>query len=298
MGFRLGIVKSVYDEYDSKRIRVRIIGTDDHIKDDKLPYAVPLLPKMFQVLPKVGEMVGVFNFNESNAYSQRLYIGPFISQPQFMNLDMYSANAASMFDGAAVFPNQGVSNNADTYGAFAGDDDVAVYGRLNTELFLKPNEVQLRCGVRHSNPQDTKDVRFNRDNPAYIAMKYYDTPLSTESGETKSIVNVVAQKINLVSTEGTPYFNMVQQDSDNPDGNGLMMDDVMREIIEKSHRLPYGDILIEFLSSLYSVFKAHTHNYHNLPPLIDPTMQAFETKYGTTKQQYSDKMLSKNVTCN
>ena len=39
----------------------------------------------------------------------------------------------------------------------------------------------------------------------------------------------------------------------------------MEEIIEKAHQLPYGDILIEFLSLFREAFLKHTHNFPSFP---------------------------------
>ena len=49
-------VESIIDDADGLRIKART--TQDEFKEiDELPYAFPLLPKVFQSVPKVGECV-------------------------------------------------------------------------------------------------------------------------------------------------------------------------------------------------------------------------------------------------
>ena len=56
-------VKSVSDVSESGRIKVRITGIDDNIKNDSnLPNCTPLIPKYLTSLPKVGECVLVFQY--------------------------------------------------------------------------------------------------------------------------------------------------------------------------------------------------------------------------------------------
>ena len=70
------------DDANAGRIKVRV-DTDGNKDTSELPYAFPLMPKTFHVLPKVGEGVLVVTGQIGNANSQRYYIGPIISQPQF-----------------------------------------------------------------------------------------------------------------------------------------------------------------------------------------------------------------------
>ena len=80
----LGEVVDIKDVNNGGRIRARIRPTDNTIKlDNKIPYAFPLLPKMLHVKPKLHEMVLVVLSDDKDEGSQRYYIGPVISQPQF-----------------------------------------------------------------------------------------------------------------------------------------------------------------------------------------------------------------------
>ena len=64
---RVAEVKSVSDVSESGRIKVRITGIDDNIKNDSnLPNCTPLIPKYLTSLPKVGECVLVFQYEYSS----------------------------------------------------------------------------------------------------------------------------------------------------------------------------------------------------------------------------------------
>ena len=40
----------------------------------------------------------------------------------------------------------------------------------------------------------------------------------------------------------------------------------MQKIIEQAHKLPYGDVLVDFLILFVKTFAEHTHPYPGLPP--------------------------------
>ena len=73
-----------------------------------------------------------------------------------------------------------------------------------------------------------------------------------------SVVNVVANKINLISHNGEHTFDLT-----NP--KGLITDDEQKEINSKAHPLVYGDKLVEFLDLLRKYVDLHVHPYNGLP---------------------------------
>ena len=81
---KLGQVVDVNDETGGGRIKVKI--AQDKTNGE---YAFPLLPKPIQVKPKVGEGVIVLSSELNNPDSNRFYIGPIISQPQYFEKDEY-----------------------------------------------------------------------------------------------------------------------------------------------------------------------------------------------------------------
>ena len=73
----------------------------------------------------------------------------------------------------------------------------------------------------------------------------------------------------------------------------------MTNIIKKAHQLPYGDILVDFLSDFVNMFKSHVHTYHETPPTPGtPAMVQFERKYGMLPSEYKKKLLSDSVLIN
>jgi phage baseplate assembly protein gpV len=71
-----GKVVDISDPTNSKRIRVRIVGIDDLLTDDSLPWAMSAMPNFFYCLPQVGEHVLIIMMNPWNKTYTRIYMGP------------------------------------------------------------------------------------------------------------------------------------------------------------------------------------------------------------------------------
>ena len=110
--FKMAQVESVEDSADGLRIKARL--QQDSITSVKdLPYAFPLLPKTIQSVPKVGECVLITTSQLGNNQSNRYYIGPIISQPQFNYKDEYEygrGSAISLLQGSDTSPLEKISN--------------------------------------------------------------------------------------------------------------------------------------------------------------------------------------------
>ena len=95
---RVGEVISIADTTKSGRIKVRITGVDDTDSDKNLIDCVPLIPKYLITLPKVGECVFVFQYENNNASptssfkNKRFWIGPLISQPTKLESETYNSS--------------------------------------------------------------------------------------------------------------------------------------------------------------------------------------------------------------
>ena len=80
--------------------------------------------------------------------------------------------------------------------------------------------------------------------------------------ETGTVINVVANKINLLSNiKGANKFNL-------SDPKSLITDKEQENINSESHPLVYGDTLVDFLELVKTYVKLHVHPYHGLPPDI------------------------------
>ena len=218
---RIGIVISVTDPNDGCRIKARILTDDDGLSDSDLPYAFPLLPKMVHITPKVGEAVIIITPKMENVEGQRYYIGPIIHQSQFMDYDGF-ISATSLHDGgskSSVLPSLRQSPNA--IGALCNVEDISFKGRGDSDIILREKEMLLRCGVRLTDNADKQKVIFNKTNPTYIKLKYHDKQLNDRS---KSSATIVSERINLIGTNSSDYFNV-------SDNNELITDEVMNKII-------------------------------------------------------------------
>lgn len=298
-----GIVTDIDDPYDAGRIKVRIYGSGNDGLDDDTPYAIelldfeagglpwcePLLPKYLNVVPQVGEMVKIVTFDYRNKKLRRQYIGPVIGQqapPDFRKSDYNDAklkienstytsawsNKAEALDGSwKIYPDK---------------EDIAILGRINTDLILKDsgyyNEVLLRAGkietksLSETVKGNVSPYVLNKKNPSYISINF--TQASAFQNSTaidivklnlqndRSHVNVVADKINLISHLGSDRKGYVR--------SIIKGEDVLSQIKienEKLHPLPYGDVLWEFLNVLRPYIEGHIHKASRREPDGDIT---------------------------
>jgi len=281
-------VISVDDSFESGRIKVKLYPEDSRRDVEDIPYAYNLLPKMFTVLPKVGETVLVLLTTSGDGFSNRYYIGPVISQIPKMEYDGHFSGSLSNFPDSLVKPKVAHTLITEAKGAFGDKEDVTIYGRKGTDIILKENDIRVRAGARlDSNNKIGKE--FNRLNPAYLKLKYSDTPTiaTAKNGEEikySSTATLVADQISLIANNANNYFNT----TDNVD---LISDDEMKKIIETAHVLPYGDVLVEFLKYFLRMFKEHAHPYPGMPTILPSGNEGF-FNYDL------DKILSKNVRIN
>jgi hypothetical protein len=288
--FALCDVISVEDPCEGNRIKVSIPGVDNN-ELDKLPFCFPLLPKHLLIRPKVGEKVLVLFQKDNTRHSLMFYIGPIVMQDYMLDFAPGKVTNA----GRAVIstdrisrpeldekgsknklmgPEEAPSRNPDNIGAIPKPQknsdsdypDVILRGRGNSDIVLKDDEVQIRCGFK-KNPHDVKlkeRLKFNPVDLGYIQMKY--KPEKDGKGqEIKSSINIVADRINLISHDSTsPALGA----SDLGDPEKLISDEAMEKIYQKAHPLPYGDDLVEFLKEFVRVFNEHSHPYHMMPPRL------------------------------
>lgn len=309
----IGYITAVTDEYHAERVKA-VIPTDKGKPMSKIPYAFPLLPKLLHVKPKIGEAVIVLIPNDGQTNEQRFYIGPIISQPQKIPFDSFNSMSATKFlNGGISTPLNSVDNQPLSNGVMPKDDEVAVLGRGDSEIIFGDNDIRLRCGVRITNEynstislngkkteSDSLSDSYLRTAPSFIKLKYYKEPIKTAPKPeeknphttTLSTATIVADKINLISPNGDGGISLPG------DGEGIT-DKKMEEILEKAHKLPYGDVLCDFLSLFLNMYMNHSHPYPGLPPLNgDPDSVNFWEKYTPDKNVLEDKLLSKDIAIN
>jgi hypothetical protein len=229
-------------------------------------------------------MVLVILQKSDSGKSNRFYIGPVLSQEYFYFQDMYDVTAFNMLLTKKSTAIQNPEKDPDNNGTLPDRNDIAITGRKNSDIILKENELRLRCGYKEDpNGPVLKRLHFNKVDPAYIQLKYQKIK-DGNGKDVSSFVNIVADRINLLSRDSKNTFNLT-------DRKEMISDEEMVKILEKAHPLVFGDELVEFLKKLIDIFTRHTHSYSMLPP-------SFPTPDVKTLETNLDTMLSKAVRIN
>lgn len=276
-------VEGTIDEFDGDRIKARIKGIDDHLETKELPLAFPLMPKFYNVKPKIGETVIIMKFQSENDFENRLYVGPIISQPQKLGKDNHLFSSQSLLDTGYSEPEQTPSNIPEARGVYPNPQDVAIQGRGNTDMIFKKNEVLIRSGKFVEGDR----LSFNEKNPGYIQIRNNATVGQTENDEDRkgTVTNIVASKINLLTHEnGEPRFNLANREK-------MISDSELETILEDAHPIVFGDRLKEFFELLKTYIKNHVHPYHGMVPDETDTVKRI-------MNFNLDNLLSKNVKAN
>jgi len=245
--FHLAIVVSNEDDNDGGRIKVRIKGFDNHIDNvNDLPYVFPMLQKFFHVIPKVGESVWVMFPDSQNPYTNRVYFGPIISQPQTLDRDDHLVSSMTNLDSSITSPKVAPSKIPESKGVYPDKEDVALQGRNNNDIIFKDNEIVIRNGK--FTKEKIKGVpKFNKKTPSYIQLK---------NNSERGVINVVSNKIHLLThKDGQPLFNLTDQ-------KDLISEEELNKIISEAHSLVFGDLLIEYLNLFKDAFINHVHAYN------------------------------------
>lgn len=302
-----GKVVSIDDYNDAGRIKVRVLGVDNNKIDSEAFDAFPMLPKHINIVPKLKEGVLIFTFKSGNNKVDRMYLGPIIPQPQFLNNADFDLEAWNAFSFGVQDLGPAPTERKKIRGGYPKKDDIAIQGRKNTDLILKENEVLLRAGkfvfkgdpANNSASPDEFDeklgYKFNSKNQGYIQIKYnaqINKPKNTnETKEFGTITNIVSNKINLLTYKGgSPTFTLANQEN-------LISDEEMQNILNSAHPLVFGDKLLEFLKLVKIAINNHSHKYLGLSPHSEG--QSDTAKAMQQMNEYDlDQILSKNIRIN
>lgn len=301
---KYGEVVTNIDTQNLGRIKVRIKGSpssggDDGIFDSDLPYAFPILPKHFSSVPKIGEAVWVFVLDKNTQHSDRIYIGPIISQPDKLNYDDAKFGAMRGFTFGTTTPNVNTNLIPQLKGVFPDLEDISIQGRYNTDITQKNNEIVIRAGKFENSPINKNSpygFQFNSKTQAFIQIKN-DVTIEKQTNQPikkGTITTIVANKINLITHEnGNPRFNVTNQDN-------LISDEEMEKILTEAHQIPFGDVLLEYLILLKEALFSHVHN-GNGNPATDLTISGNKQALALFKSKANDlekAMLSSNIRIN
>lgn len=265
---RICEVIDVDDNTDGNRIKVRLLPDDGTTPVEDLPYAIPFLPQMVHVRPKLHEAVLVLNSVANKGYSQRYYIGPLVSQINHIYNESYTESTKGFTTSAQQKDPAVTQNTNDTLGALPKNDDVAIMGRKLSDVILSDNDLRIRCGVKKVEDGNPNTFSFNPTDSSFIKLKYYNDGLSGVDN-CNSTATIVADKINLISNQGdNGFFKSFTQNREE-----MINDSDMKTIITLAHKLPYGDLLVEFLEKFRKEFLYHTHPFSMLPPCRPDSFQ-------------------------
>ncbi len=302
---QIGIVLSIDDPNNLGRIKVSIPGPttkggDDGVLLKDLAWCYPMIPKFFSSTPKVGEGVFVFIFSNQKTHSDRLYLGPIISQSDKLNNEAVSTTALSPFTFALLNPSVNMNQIPALRGVFPSNDDVSIQGRYNTDIILKKNEIVIRAGkFVESAPTDNNPYpfEFNRVTQGFVQVKNNVTlnrPVENEVQETGSVTNIVSNMINLITHKnGSPRFDVTNQDD-------LISPDELLNIIDNAHPLAFGDLMVEYLILLKNAVLNHVHSSNGTPATDLTSGGATQDvlKFKKSAEDLENRMLSKNIRIN
>jgi hypothetical protein len=246
-----GEVINIDDETDGGVIKVRIPELDNRTGDSDLPDCYPLQPKFFHLYPQVGEMVRIFVQDLNLPERSRFWVGPIISQPQKIGFDS-RFSALSTTNLGLTKPLKAPSTYPDADGVYPTKVDVAIVGKVNTDIILKVNELHLRAGKHDNNDPLTLNVK----NPAHIGLIYEPLEGTTEEFYSNTIIQ--SDKIALITHDGNPKFKAARMTSE----------DRVR-VFTEGHPLARADVLIEALEVIRVALLTHIHPYSGLP--VDKT---------------------------
>lgn len=155
-------------------IKVRLENIDKNVSDENLPPCYALLSQgFFYKLPQVGERVSVvldrkYNSNEAFNQEKRYWLGVINSSPKFLEFDAYYFTASSHESDGFINTDESIKNLPSALGTYPSPQDVAIRGRLNTDITLKNSEILLRSG-RHLK---SDILKFNQENASFIQIKH------------------------------------------------------------------------------------------------------------------------------
>lgn len=248
-----GVVVNTKDDYGAKRIKVRIEGLDDGYMDSELPFSFPLLPKNISITPKKNELVTIFIPDINQINPDRFYMGSITPQPnKLYESDVLTARAG--LNNTRVSLNVNPNKVIEVKGVFPDTEDLVFMGRENTEIRFDSNEIIIGVG-KHTDIKVKGYPTLNQENQTYIQLKHNIRLF--DSNETFSAVNIVSDKINLITHDGNPIIEL-------NGGEKKISDEDMLRLLEETHPLPYGDKLVEYLMLMRNVLINHVHPYNGL----------------------------------
>lgn len=265
------IVISSEDPLGMKRIIARIISLDENGKDnggrdrdtldEQLPFCVPMMPNHFHIIPIEGEMVYIFLENPSDNSAPRYYMGSQINSSFKLKFQSYE-EAIRVFKNTDFNLNKNKDGNLETAVTFPRTGDIAIQGRTDADLILRPREVFLVAGKF-----DKGTTNVNKTTPSAFQLIQLDNPDKNSDGKELipiySQANLTSSNVNLYSIRGKFRDAGLGEFEKSEELRSF------GELANTLHPSVFGDELIKLLDLIIRVLLNHIHT-PQLPLLPTP----------------------------
>ena len=270
------IVRNVEDQASQNRIKVEIVGIDSSgkiipgkdrdILTKDLPICLPFGSEFLHIRPKVGEMIWVISENPTDITSPRFWFGPTITnqlklpfQPYEESVVIYNTES---FNRKEIQDNPTFQNQLKQKVVLPSQSEIALQGREDADVVLRPREVEIRAGRFKLNSV----TEINTDNPCRIQLKQIDSnpnPTGIKNVDLSlsnkfvpfSQININATNINLISNEGK--FREFNSNNEENTTNKRLND--YGELASKLHPVAFADELIIILRLIIQHQLSHIH---------------------------------------
>lgn len=287
-----GRVFEVSDDNNMK-LKVFIRGVDKvDAKSIDLPWAEPFLPRMFNVVPQVGETVKIILMDTNNPYSEREWIGPIISQPEKIKKDPHFFTSLAGKVGGLLKLGRSINTIPEAQGIYPEPNDVSILGRDNSDIQLKEGEVLIRAGQHIIN----NPLKLNDKNPAYInirVLKPSDFNEKINNNPTENELNLAENRTDTVIVSNKIF--LIGRDSNSKIIKPIITKEDHIDLEGNLHPMVYGDVLYDFMVILRQWIKSHIHSGGGVaatPP--DPSGSTIKLEQWFIKN-LDDRLLSRNV---
>lgn len=253
------IVTNNQDPLGMKRIVARIIslnekgeingGRDRDTTDDLLPFCVPMMPNHFHIVPLVGEMIYIFLENPSDNSAPRYYMGSQINSPFKLRFQSYG-ESQRVFDYTTFNLNQNPSNNLQAQTAFPKIGDIAIQGRDDSDLILRPREVFAVAGKFK---KETFEINIETPSSIQLIQKENNIEEDDTLLPRYSQSNLISTNINFYSVRGKFRDSSLSKFEKNEDLKSF------GELANTLHPSVFGDELIKLLDLIIKVLLNHIH---------------------------------------
>jgi len=250
------IVVNDEDPLGMKRVVARIIsldetgrvngGRDRDTPDEQLPFCVPFMQNHFHIVPLVDEMIYIILENPNDNSAPRYYMGPQTNSQFKLQFQAY-AEANQVFKYTDFNLNITKDSNAEASAVLPKAGDIALQGRTDADLILRPREVFLVAGKF-----DKGTLNVNQDTPSNIQLIQREND-DEELIPRYSQANVTSTNVNIFSTRGKYRDASIGEFEKNDDLKSF------GELADTLHPAVFGDELVKLLDLIVRVMLNHIH---------------------------------------